>query len=697
MPTEITYHVAAADPWAAAEAVTADDRRITAAGQLIQAVTGGVTGGSAPDFTGQEGATLSDGTVQWQFCCFRDYARLSDFLVDIGVGISNTLVSDDEKWEVYVWHDRRGAYSISGYQQTVLTFAETCTTTNNVTIRPAPGDSIWESLVRGTDPVKYDETRGTAVKISYNSPINFVQAGSGSNNCEVKDFQIRVIGTNAGAIKAERSGFIVSGCLIYSTGGNEGIGVFLKNGARAKKCIGISDSTDTGKSIFATGYNGNFSNCLAVYSGIAPADTKGFWCGHTTSRFFNNVSVNFAAGFGGSSPSNSAYYFGNVSSDDTADTIFGGTGAIINAANLVTDFAGPGTVDAQPPDGSPVFTDSTAESDFTYTPETDVFGEPRGLNDGTAYRGAICSLAAVPDYSLVVNNVAFTSVVEAVNLAKSAPVNPDDAILGMVLEDVVTYAEATADVDDLAFASYVEAVEMSASRPVVVGDVTLGMTLEDVTISASSALAISDVLSQMTVEQMQMTGLMTLQVTDARLGMVLDAVNLQAEAGVSVDDVALQMSAESCTIQGEIALVVNDVTLGSRLEQVGIIGEGGILPSDVSLHMRVDPAQLSMTSALSVDDVSLNMAIEEAGLSVDGQLTIHNACLGAVIEEIGVTGTRAVEISSLSLRPMIGSVMMVSGVLDLPSRPGVSFLIDTRSVSIIEDTRKVSIGGNREG
>jgi len=689
MPTEIIYNVADADPWSAGENLQVGDRRVTAASQFIEVTVAGTTGGAAPNFTGQEQAILVDGTVSWRFLCERDYGSLSGFLADIGVGLNGNIVTNDETWKVHIWR-KPGGYIYTG-GSTSLSMPESCTATNKVIIEPAPGESIWEGINRGVDPVRYNPDYGVAIDVN-NIGYAF-KFGSGSGHCIFRNIQFRQSNYNAYGIDNQVSNAIAEGCLgETATNISSSRTTYRLQRGIVRNCIAIIRATGAHTAYLCT-WASTLANCLTVFAGTTPhVDQVGFGLYHSGLTCVNCVSVNCGRDFSGNTPSGDK--FGNISSDERAGEKFAGAAdTISNAVNLVTDYSSAG-VDCQPPDGSPVFTDSTAESvSDTYRTVADVFGQVRGLDDGTAYRGPICSLAAVPDYSLVVNNVAFASVVEAVNLAKSAPIDPDDAILGMVLEDVVTYAEASADVDDLAFASMVEAVEMSASRPVVVGDTTLGITVEGVTISASSALSVSDVLAQMTAEHVQMSGLMSVQVMDARLGMVTDSVNLQAETGVNVDDVTLQMKTESCTIQGEISLLVSDATLGSRLEHVGIIGEGGVLPSDVSLHMRADPVQLSMTSALSVDDVSLNMAIEEAGLSVDGQITIHNARLGAVIEEIGLTGARAVQIDSLTLRPMVGSVMMVSGFLDLPSRPGVSFLIDTRSISIVEDTRKVSIGG----
>jgi len=389
MAIEITYNICAADPWAATQAVTLGDRRLTGTAQLIECTVAGTTGGTSPLFS-TPGDIAIDGTVTWKFLCVQDYAIHTDFIADIGVGISDTLVTDNENWTVYIWHDRRGAYW-QGSTSSTIDFAEGTSATNRMVISPAPGDSIWENIERGVDPVRFDENYGTA--IINNKYVQVILLNSGCGYCEVLNIQAKTNASNSYGFKSTTNGALISGCLVQAAANLSGRNLFDSGQGRLENCVAISEST-AGTTLFSVPWGGELENCLAVdLNGVS----TGYWINNTSgSRLTNCVAVGNLTDYTGVGVVTLTTCTGNVSSDGTAGTQFPTqAGTISNTVDLVTDVSSLATADIQPLATSSAFVVNAAEVDFSLTPANDVFGEPRTIGVAN-YRGAIVSLPSVP-------------------------------------------------------------------------------------------------------------------------------------------------------------------------------------------------------------------------------------------------------------------------------------------------------------
>ncbi|MEP3246244.1 MAG: right-handed parallel beta-helix repeat-containing protein [Sneathiella sp.] len=386
-----TVHIADAAPWIAAEALSIRDRRITSSGQLIEVTTAGTTGSDEPDFQGRETLIRADGSVSWKFCCHRQYDHPASFLNDIGNGLTDTLVTGNENWTVLIWHDRRGPYTYSNYVDAKLEFAENCSVDHKVIIRPAPGDSLWDALDRTVDPVRYDPSKGAAIRLTYSGNSLAFDIRPSGTYCEIHDLQIEQAVANATGLRSEASNSLINGVLCHA---NPTCTATSYSGQRGKiqNCIAMSEQTaTTGLSLFSFGWSANVSNCMAVFAGAAaPTGLKGFNIGHADSTYMNNVAINCDTGFSGAVPTGSNS--GNISSDGSAAIQFsGGIDTISNATDLIMGHASAATANCQPLEGSSIFTDNTSEMDFSNTPSSDVFGHPRASNAGDAFRGPICS------------------------------------------------------------------------------------------------------------------------------------------------------------------------------------------------------------------------------------------------------------------------------------------------------------------
>ncbi|PHR02367.1 MAG: hypothetical protein COB29_13995, partial [Sulfitobacter sp.] len=286
-PTQKTFNVCDGTAWTATNAVVIGGRRLTSESKYIECVLAGTTSNTEPTLA-IVGDRVIDGTVTWKYLCVQDYSIFTDFKADIGVGLSDTLVTDDEVWEVFIWHRREGAYQHTS--SGTINFAEACDVTRNLTIRPAKGDSWQEGIHRETDRVCYDENYGVAVEQTANAYV--IALNTNTQYCTVYNIQAKMMNGISYAFSVY-GGSLISGCLAYQPDiYADTRQCYVGQQASFHNCIGISAQTADDGEIFSCGWSIKLSNCLAIYIGTAPTGQAGFTFSHDSVTIINCIAVN---------------------------------------------------------------------------------------------------------------------------------------------------------------------------------------------------------------------------------------------------------------------------------------------------------------------------------------------------------------------------------------------------------------------
>ncbi len=383
MATLIQYNICDGELWSATQAVTFGDRRMTTTSKYLECIVAGTTSSAEPN-PAIVGDAEVDGTVMWKHLCVQDYSIHSDLIADIGVGVSDTLVTDDITLEGIIWHKKNGAYNQTA--SGTFSFAETCDATHRIIFKPAPGDSWQEGIDPKNDPLRYDEDYGVAIETNGN--VYAFSFGGNSEYCEVRDFQAKTVHNTAYGFSNHKYNTILEGCIAISTPGSASSrNLITSSRGITRSSIAIDDGSPMGTAIALT-YDVQASNLLAVRVGTYAAGEKCISLGHTLMRALNCVAVGGEFGFVGDIPT-FAECTGNVSWDGTAAVQFPTQGdQIINGTNLVKDYASIATLDCWPPASSSALAVNASELNFDYTARYDIMRTGRTLGV-TNYRGPV--------------------------------------------------------------------------------------------------------------------------------------------------------------------------------------------------------------------------------------------------------------------------------------------------------------------
>jgi len=661
MATQITYNICAADSWVAAQAVTLGDRRLTGTAQLIECTIAGTTGGTSPLFAAP-GDIVVDGSVTWKFLCVQDYAIHTDFIADIGVGISDTLVTDNENWMVYIWHDRRGAYW-QGSTSSTIDFAEGTSATNRMVISPPAGDSIWENIERGVDPVRFDENYGTA--IINNKYVQVILLNSGCGYCEVLNIQAKTNASNSYGFKSTTNGALISGCLVQAAANLSGRNLFDSGQGRLENCIAISGST-AGTTLFSVPWGGELENCLAVdLNGVS----TGYWINNTSgSRLTNCVGVGNLTDFTGVGVVTLNTCTGNVSSDGTAGTQFPTqAGTISNGVDLVTDASSLANVDVQPLATSSAFVVNPAEVDFSLTPANDVFGEPRTIGVAN-FRGAVCSLATAVAVVLTAQDMSMSS--QMANAALLA-VNTLSA-QGLKVSSALSNTSLVT-IDQLAAAGISVAPQMAA------GDLVEFAAL------AAQGLQVSSLLSDVT-----LTTEVGLAVQQMTVGVQMSSVTLTGSGALIASGLQLVGQLVGVSLGGASDLFANDLSVNGLMPPVSFSGTNALTAADIAVAAQMAAGDLSALSTLEVADMISVLQMADAQLLTAVGLDAQALITALNMQADTVTGTSSLQANSLSVQLTLYQALLVVGTLKVVVGGRLSWA-DTGSLSWQPDDRSLKI------
>lgn len=664
MATLKTYNICAADSWVTADAVAVGDRRLTSTLQLIEITVAGVTA-SEPDFTGVEGSLIIDGTAEWKFLCVQDYAVLTDFVADIGVGISDTLVTADETWKVFIYHDRRGAYVHTASGD--LSFAEACDATHKVVIRPAPGDSWQEGMNRGVDPLRYNENYGVAIEVNGN--LHAVKLSTNTDFCEVHDLLVRLMNGNAYGFSLQIVGQLVSGCLVHATVSTN---ASRKNyqGTRGTyhNCIGISESP-TAHQIFSIGYVGVMSNCLAVYVGTPAVGQEGIKVGSATLRVINCLSIGNDTDFT-NLVSTRAESTGNVSSDGSAAVQFPTQAdQIINATDLVTDFSSIAMLNLEPLAASSAMVVNPSETDFTYSPANDVFGDPRTI--GTAnFRGPIVTLPTAADFSLAIQSL----------------------VLAVKADQVSTTTAAPLPVDGLAVAPEMEQVAVVGSSPLSLAAIATTPLIETVTTVAGGALSAVDLQISPAIDAVTAVGVGLLTLNDVAVNTEIEAAALVAAAPLSLADMSTTPEVAAVSLATFGSLTLMGLGLALQIDGVDLLGSAGLALDDIRAAVSIENVPVAAIGPLVLNELSVATQMDAITATNEAGLILQALAINATVDQLSVVGEAALSLQSLGVTPEMQTTILVAGLLKLPINPSAEWVNDTRLVQFVDDLKSVQFG-----
>lgn len=366
--------------------------------KAYRCTTPGTSSGTGPTGTG---SSIADGTVVWKYLSSVDFTTISAALAGIG-----TLTAPTELW---FWNDAEwvtanAVTTISGHSTTA---------TNTLTLRAAPGESFRDATGASGNPLRYDQSKGVAIKSGYNYGSSLIV-----NEGYVTYFglQMRGTGSTGSAVIGDgtsASNFVVDSCILdqgQTDNGSRITDAALNSNVVFRNCVMIAGSVSQPILAF---FSITFYNCtiaraawtaptgtavLHNYSGVTAVNTAIFGFTTLQTGTGTNTFTNCATDL--TSPPTGFTRFTYASQfQDTGTT----------AANR--DFrlkAGAGLIDAGTTDTTDVPTG------------VDIYGSTRSTWDIGAYETVSAAVAAALASSAVGNVAATAGLSTNIRLAATA-------------------------------------------------------------------------------------------------------------------------------------------------------------------------------------------------------------------------------------------------------------------------------------
>lgn len=163
MTTTSNIHIGLS-AWASSHAYTVGNR-ISSSSNAYQCITAGTSASSGGPTT--TAADITDGTAHWKYLSAIDFSTLAGWVSSIPGTLTQPIVG-------LLWNN--GAITTSPSTTFFTLTGHTTTTTNTITLKCAPGESIRDTLAGQATALAYSSTNGVSFLLpSSGGSINYIQ------------------------------------------------------------------------------------------------------------------------------------------------------------------------------------------------------------------------------------------------------------------------------------------------------------------------------------------------------------------------------------------------------------------------------------------------------------------------------------------------------------------------------------------